>query len=130
MKDGSTSSLVYPVNGRITPGVGEYGAPRKHGKPHAGVDFFVGIGTPVKAVTDGVVESAFEIKQGSSKQVTYGHVMVSITARTFIQASTRTPSMRISAGWDLRPVRRSNGDRKSQNPAIPEVSAHTSTSRR
>src|SRR3989304_3399737 len=72
----SASSLVWPVKGHITPRAGEFGAPRRHGKPHAGVDFRVEAGTDVMAVADGVVESAFEIEQGPTKEVTYGHVMV------------------------------------------------------
>jgi len=66
---------MKPVDGEITKG-GEYGASRRHGKPHAGVDYGVPVRTPVKASLDGVVVRADFSHPRVPGDRSYGYVIV------------------------------------------------------
>lgn len=66
-----------PVHSNIgeTPGLGQYNTYRDYGK-HAGMDYMAGLGTPVFAILDGVVERASfrPLKKGGKSS--YGYVIV------------------------------------------------------
>lgn len=85
----SMSSLLYPVNGRITSNFGMRRHPiLGYARLHAGVDFGAGWGSPIRATADGVVAFAgrhgghgnyVRVDHGGGLGTGYGH-MSSIAA--------------------------------------------------